>query len=155
MRAAIYSFVLHIALALAACATPPTARVAADDERAAMQVLDDYMATFNARDAKAWAATLNYPHVRIAGGEVKTWATADDYARGMDFNAFAARSGGWARSEWNSRRVIQSAPGKVHFAVRFSRYGADGAKLADYESLYVVTLKEGHWGVQARSSFAP
>jgi hypothetical protein len=44
---------------------------------------------------------------------------------------------------------------KVHFDVAFSRYKADGAKYATYQSLWIVTKKDGQWGVQARSSFAP
>ena len=44
---------------------------------------------------------------------------------------------------------------KVHFEVVFSRYKADGTKYATYQSLWIVTQKDGQWGVQARSSFAP
>ena len=28
-------------------------------------------------------------------------------------------------------------------------------KIASYEAIYVVTPKDGRWGIQARSSFAP
>jgi hypothetical protein len=44
---------------------------------------------------------------------------------------------------------------KVHFDDVFSRYKADGSKAATYQSLWIVTKKDGQWGVQARSSFAP
>jgi hypothetical protein len=37
----------------------------------------------------------------------------------------------------------------------FSRYKADGTKYATCQSLWIVTLKDGALGVQARSSFAP
>ena len=36
----------------------------------AMQALDAFMLAFNARDPEAWAASLNYPHVRFASGTV-------------------------------------------------------------------------------------
>ena len=32
----------------------------------AMSALDMFMEAFNSRDMKAWAGTLNYPHVRFA-----------------------------------------------------------------------------------------
>ena len=51
--------------------------------------------------------------------------------------------------------MIQSGSEKVHFAVTFVRYDAAGKVIGKFPSLYVVTLKDGHWGVQARSSFAP
>ena len=44
---------------------------------------------------------------------------------------------------------------KVHFDVCFSRYLADGSRYATHQALWVVTRLEGHWGIQARSSFAP
>jgi hypothetical protein len=50
---------------------------------------------------------------------------------------------------------VQSGPDKLHFAVRFTRFREDGSPIASYESFYVVTRVAGHWGVQARSSYAP
>jgi hypothetical protein len=44
---------------------------------------------------------------------------------------------------------------KVHFDVQFTRYKDNGDVLATYKAIYVVTLKDGKWGTQARSSFAP
>jgi hypothetical protein len=52
-------------------------------------------------------------------------------------------------------KMIQSGPDKVHFAVEFIRYDAEGKEIGRFPSLYVVTLKDGHWGVHGRSSFAP
>lgn len=129
---------------------------AAEDDpvAAAMASLDEYMAAFNARDPEAWAVTLNYPHVRIAGASVRVWETQREYADYMDFDAFAQRYG-WDHSQWDKREVVQSGPDKVHIATTFSRFNADGEKIATYDSLYIVTKRDGHWGTQARSSFAP
>ena len=30
----------------------------------------------------------------------------------------------------------------------------DGSLLGAFETIYIVTLQNGHWGIQARSSFA-
>jgi len=120
----------------------------------AMASLDAYMAAFNARDAAAWAATLHYPHVRIAGDDVRVWASAEEFAAGMDFAAFAERVT-WSHGAWGAREAVQAGPDKVHATVTFSRYAPDGAKIASYDSLYVMTRKDGRWGTQARSSFAP
>ena len=130
---------------------------AASNEKAtfaAMHALDEFMDAFNARNPQAWAATLNYPHVRVASGSVRTWETEADFAEYMDFDAFAARFG-WDHSAWDSREVVQSGKDKVHVVVRFSRYNADNEKIATYDSLYIVTRVQGHWGTQVRSSFAP
>ena len=44
----------------------------------ARSVTDEFLATFNAGDAAAHAATLAYPHVRLASGTVRVWATFEE-----------------------------------------------------------------------------
>jgi hypothetical protein len=140
--------------ALAEPAPPAPAEAPLAPEQAALRVLDDYMAAFNARDLDAWVATLSFPHVRIASGRVAVFPDAAAYRASFEFAQFAAATG-WSRSEWTERRVIQTGPDKVHLAVTFTRFREDGSVLARYESLYVVTRVDGRWGVQARSSYAP
>jgi len=123
-------------------------------EKAAMGALDDFMTAFNNRDLKAWRKTLQYPHVRFAGGRVLVADTPEEYLPGMDFEMFA-KSTGWHHSVWDHRKVIHSTPDKVHFDVQFTRYKDSGDTLATYRAIYVVTFKDGKWGTQARSSFAP
>ena len=119
----------------------------------AMAVLDDFMATFNRRDAQAWSRTLNYPHVRFASGQVAVYPDATQFTDRPVFRQLAAT--GWDHSHWLSREVVLKSPGKVHIATVFQRFNADNEPLGTYESLYIVTLQDGHWGIQARSSLAP
>jgi len=37
----------------------------------AYKVTDDFMRTFNTKDAKAWGETFHFPSVRIASGDVR------------------------------------------------------------------------------------
>ena len=144
-----------IALALTIGWVAPAPQAAETDPvGAAMAALDEFMAKFNARDMEAWAKTLNYPHVRIASGAVRVWETPEEYA-GRDVFSLLTSEYGWDHSVWDKREVVQSGPDKVHFATTFSRYDKDGNKIATFDSLYIVTLRDGHWGTQARSSFAP
>jgi hypothetical protein len=120
----------------------------------AMRVLDEFMAAFNARDMDAWMGTLHFPHVRIASGVTRVDATPADMQADFDFARFAKRFE-WDHSAWLSRKIVQSGPDKVHVAVRFARYRKDGSVIAEFDSLYIVALRKGRWGVVARSSFAP
>ena len=118
----------------------------------AMKCLDDFMTAFNAGDVEAWEATLNYPSARIASNKLAIidkpgWHPRDMFEKGLGV--------GWARSGWERRDVIHAGPDKVHFDTCFVRYRADGSVIGHYDSIYVVTLQDGHWGVKARSSFAP
>ena len=127
----------------------------AESERQALATLDAYMATFNAHDWPANAATLNYPHVRISGPKVTTWDTAEAYAAANQDRIDRTFEQGWHHSAFDQRDVLDSTEDKVHVVVRFRRYDERGTALASYPSLWIVTLVDGHWGVQARSTFAP
>lgn len=117
------------------------------------QAMDDFMKAFNARDPQAWAATLNYPHVRFASNQVRVYNSAEEFAH--DNRDYPARLTPRHHSAWEEMKVIQSGPDKVHFAVIFVRYDSSGKEIGKFPSLYIVTLKDGHWGVQGRSSYAP
>ncbi len=119
-------------------------------EKSAMRVLDDFLAAYNASDGKALVATLHFPHVRIAGNTVTVFANPGEY-----LGSLALEQHGWDYASWVSRRVVQKSINKVHIAARFARFRAGGAKVDEIDSFYVVTLRNGRWGITARSSLAP
>ena len=112
----------------------------------AMRVLDSFMTHFNARDMEQWSETLNYPHVRFAGSEVTVWDTKEEYSSVDIFDRLT--STGWHHSAWLSRKVILVSEDKVHISTVFQRYDENNNPLKQYQSLYIVTNKDGHWGVQ-------
>ncbi len=118
---------------------------------AAMKVLDDFMAAFNARDIAAWRDAFNFPSVRLASNTL-TLIDADYHQPEMFGRGALAE---WDHSAWARREVIHAGDDKVHLDTRFVRYRKDGSVLGAFDSIYVVTRENGHWGVKARSSFAP
>ncbi len=122
--------------------------------RQARMVMDQFMDAFNARQAAAWADTLLFPHVRIAGGDVVVHRDRAEFISRTDFAAFAQQHN-WQHSAWDNVEVMQAGPDKVHFRVVFSRFGPQGERNATYRSLYVLQRVNGRWGIRARSSFAP
>ena len=118
---------------------------------AAMKVLDDFMAAFNARDVAAWDATFNFPSVRLASGKLVTINAGDHKPEMFAKGALA----NWDHSAWERREVIHAGEDKVHIDTRFSRYRKDGSLIGGFNSVYVITKENGHWGVKIRSSFAP
>jgi hypothetical protein len=133
----------------------PYARLAgAEAEAGALAAVNAFMERWNARDLEGWRRTLHYPHVRIASGQVTIARQPAEYAAGLDFARFAAQTG-WERSTLDGADVVQSFGDTVHVAVRFTRWRADGSEIDRYWALYVVTRREGRWGIQCRSSSAP
>lgn len=123
----------------------------------ALRLLDEFLAHFNAQDYKGVAESFHYPHVRIARGEVFIWNSPEEYlaARTPEDIARHIKGTGWHHTKWDTRKVIQSGANKIHIAVQFTRYREDGSVIGTYDSLYIVTRKDGRWGIQARSSFMP
>ena len=124
-----------------------------DAVAAAMAAMDAFMLAFNAREPEAWAASLNYPHVRFASGGVRVWESAEEFAQQPLFEALPRT--GWDHSHWLTREVTLASPEKVHISTVFQRFNSDNEVIGTYQSLYIVTLVDGHWGTQARSSLAP
>jgi hypothetical protein len=122
----------------------------ADAIAGAMACLDAFMAAFNARDVAAFEATFNLPSVRLASNTMVV-IEAGHHQPGMFERGPLAD---WDHSAWERREVIHAGPDKVHFDTRFTRYRKDGSVIGGFNSIYVVTCQNGHWGVKARSSYA-
>jgi hypothetical protein len=120
----------------------------------AFPVLDDWMSGFNAMDRDAWTGSMNYPHYRFASGKMMQWKKEDMddvYIKRVKTNL---TNGGWHHSVWTRREIVHCSDVKIHVDTQFTRYREDGSIIGAYDSLYVLTLIDGHWGVQMRSSFA-
>lgn len=119
----------------------------------AMEVLDEFMTAFNAENTDRWSNTLHYPHVRFASGTVTVFPDAESFQARPAFERL--RATGWRRSAWISRTPTLVSDRKVHLETVFERYDEAGRPIGQYRSLYIVTEKNGQWGIQARSSLAP
>ena len=119
-----------------------------------LAAVERYLAAFNARDEEAMTAALHFPHVRVGIGRATVWESAADYMEGFDFDAFAERRG-WVRSEADSMAAVQVGARGVNVAVGITRYGAGGAKIHSFDTVYLVTEENGHWGIRAGAGIAP
>ena len=121
-----------------------------------MATADEFLRTFNALDAPGHAATLAYPHVRLASGTVRIWETIEEATGQMAAAMSQIRERlGWDHSRWDHKKLIHAGDGKVHLDVQFTRYRADGSAIGVYPAVYVVVEQDGAWRIQARSSYAP
>ena len=127
--------------------------LSAADREAARAALDGFMTAFNSEDAEAIRTRwYHFPHVRFHSGKVTVME------RPEDFHALVwdrkGQSTDWARTAWDYVELIDDGPDKAHFRVQFTRFRSDGSAIGSYKSLYIVTLKDGRWAIQARSSWA-
>ena len=127
-----------------------------------MGVLDRFMDGLNELDLEKHFSTYHFPHFRYASGTINVSenvqafmpfhkASKEDRRR----NLLKFLGPDWDHSAWTRRDIVQGDTTKVHVATTFVRYRKDGSKIADFESLYVLTFEDGRWGIKGRSSFAP
>lgn len=125
------------------------------EEGEIIKVLDDFMTSFNRIDATAHLKTYHFPHYRLASGRMTVLEkpSAESEAKVME-QIKALQAAGWDHSAWTRRRIVHLSESKVHIDTEFARYGKVGSLIGKYESLYILTKENGHWGVKMRSSFA-
>lgn len=123
------------------------------DEETAVATIRRWLEGFNARDAEVQVDTFNFPHVRLAGGVFRTIEDADALRRQNDPGTERLKAEGWNHTTLESIEPVQSGPGKVHVAVHYARRREDGTVYNEFDSLWIVTKQDDHWGVQFRSSY--
>jgi hypothetical protein len=118
-------------------------------ETAARKPIDDFVSALNSRNIDEGRKTLHYPHIQIAGNDLSILNDPESFQ--IDFQSLASE--GWAHSTLDSCSMRQSCDEKVHFEVQLSMHRANNARYATYQALWVVTKKDGIWGIQCRSIF--
>ena len=124
-------------------------------EQGPLDAMDAHVAALNARDDEALFRTMHTPHVRISTAGIAIYPTLDDLRKSYR-QEFSERAGAdWDHTVFESKDVIHSSENKAHVFLQFTRYDASGNNIGTFRSLWIMTLKDGRWGAQARSSFAP
>ena len=146
-----------LALGLLVVAPPGAAQTrdaAAGDgaaETAARQALEAFITQWNTADDANLRRAMHFPFATVpGGGALIVNDRPEDFAAGFD--EMRAREG-WSRSsfDFDSYTVLGSSPGKVHAAIGFSRYGADGAAYRTSRVYYIVTRRDDGWAIQLRA----
>ncbi|PON13758.1 hypothetical protein C2W62_32640 [Candidatus Entotheonella serta] len=125
-----------------------TAEIAKDVARA-------FVDAFNHRDAQTLADTINFPHVRLANGRFLRLETREDFLAREARVGPALAAEGWSHTVMESIDVVHEGPDTVHLAIEHTRRHADETVYQRFETLWIVTLQNGHWGIQFRSSYLP
>ena len=112
-----------------------------------------FIDAFNAQDHVALAASLNYPHVRLANNRYMTVESAEDFARMSEKGKSRLSAEGWHHTVRSSIAVIHSGEDKEHLALTMDRCHEDGAVYNSFDTFWIATKQDGHWGIQFRSSF--
>ena len=123
--------------------------LAAVTDSEAREAVHRFIEAWNTRSPAAFAATLQYPHVRpTADFDGRLFADAAAYSATVDFDQVLAT--GWRRSRLDSATVVHAGESQAHVAGRYTRLREDGSAIWSNQITYVVTEKDGSTGIQAR-----
>ena len=114
--------------------------------------VEAFIDAFNAQDHERLAATLNYPHIRLTNTFTRV-ENADEFIARSRAGAPHLRDEGWDHTEIGAINPIQVGEDKVHLMLTMNRCRADGSVYNAFETLWIATLVDGHWGIQFRSSY--
>ncbi len=126
---------------------------ASDARAAAVASVESFIDRFNAQDHEGLASTLNYPHVRLAGGTFTTIDSAAAFTERSRKGKSLLDAEGWDHTVVRSCEVIHGNLDKVHMALSIDRCHADGEVYNNFATFWIATLQDGHWGIQFRSSY--
>ena len=114
----------------------------------------NFIHAFNALDQQAFAKTLNYPHIRLTKGEFQTIAHHEKFAVLSEHAENSLRNEGWDHAAVESMESIHVGEDKVHSSIKSHRVTKSGDIYNSFETLWIVTLNDRHWGIQFRSSYS-
>ena len=118
-----------------------------------IMAVHEFIEAFNAQDHERLAASLNYPHARLAGGKIIMIDSAEQFVSFSKQREASFKAEGWHHTEVSSLEVIHCTSDKEHISLRIDQYDVDGDAYDSFNTLWVATLIGGHWGIQFRSSF--
>jgi hypothetical protein len=118
-------------------------------EAGARKTVDDFLRALNARNEESGKLLLHFPHVRIVGNNVVIWNGPHEYDIRADWLGAAEI---WNQVELSFCAVRQDSEDMIHFEIEFSAMDADQSRSMTYKSFWIVTNKDGRWGIQSLST---
>ena len=119
----------------------------------AKSVASAFIEAFNNQDHHELARTLNYSHIRLALGRFYTISSKEDFINLSQNSEEALRKEGWDHTVVESMETVHEGDDKVHLAIKNHRIDESGEIYNSFDTLWIVTLDDDHWGIQFRSSY--
>lgn len=114
----------------------------------ALEAVHAFVQAMNSHDPERLADAVHYPHVRLADGAVSWWESRASFVQGPE----PGRQRTWTETRIERAHAVQVTERGANVALAYARLSPSGKVLTEYEAVYLVTLRNGAWKVQARST---
>ncbi len=122
-------------------------------EHPGLEAARAFVQAFNAQDHAALAQTLNYPHTRLAHNRFRTVPDAETFAAMSEKAEPYLHEEGWHHTILETSEVVHEGGDKTHLALTMARCRVDGEVYNRFQTFWIATCEDGHWGIRFRSSF--
>ncbi|MBJ51546.1 MAG: hypothetical protein CMQ47_07285 [Gammaproteobacteria bacterium] len=122
-------------------------------ESRAIATAQAFIDAFNSQDHERLAGTLNYPHTRLALGRFRTFDSAQESVAASTAAEPRLADEGWHHSVIAKIEPVHVGVDKVHLAMTVERCHENELVYNTFDTLWIATLDENHWGIKFRSSF--
>lgn len=114
----------------------------------ALECLDRFGSAFEREDIVGMDSCCHFPHYLVSGNEMICWEN-----KGQLTEAFFddLKEKGFKRTVVTKREPVLVCENKVHFYYCYYREDVCGNVMSRHENLWIVTYKDGKWGIQLRS----
>ena len=115
--------------------------------------MERLVAAVNERDHQKIAGLLNYTYIRVDPGKVESLKNAEA------FSGYASRlpfqlPEDWDHSECATVALVQHSKVSLNVAAEIDHVDAGGNSVSRSQAVYLITRKDGKWGIQAGSVIA-
>jgi len=120
-----------------------------------LEALNDFITAFNKFDKNEIITNLHFPHATHSdGNDPKVYQNGDSFWEFV-FHQLSdmKKLEGWSYSTLDKTDIINETKHTAHVLVEFSRRDSLGKAYGVAGGIWVVTKKNGKWGLQARSVF--
>ena len=114
----------------------------------AMESMNKFALAFETEDIVAMDACLHFPHYLLSGNDVICWDTPGQLSKSF-FNDL--KDMGFQKTVIDYITVILATTNKVHLKYGYSRIANDGHIISKHDNIWILTKKEGVWGIVLRS----
>lgn len=120
----------------------------------AIAMVDNFFVAFNAADNEALLKVNHVPQIMLSAGQ---FILADDTASPivtMNFERMREREN-WHSSELGDFEVVNVSENQVIVELSFERFNPNAEHYLTGPAVWVLTKREGNWGVEFRSLMPP
>ena len=121
----------------------------------AINIITENINKLNEGNQQGLLDLFHIPHIRISESDMLVYNSREELENEYLSDFYNRAGNDWHHTVLDWTEPIHASDNKAHIFIQWSRYTETNDLITSQRSLWIVNDRNGRWGVQARSSFAP